>query len=200
MDLPILILAAGQSARMRGVDKLLGTIDGVPVLARQIAAAQAVSSAVFVAIPSHAHPRAALAKRHGAQVLEITGAQEGVGATLREGIAALPDFPAFMIVLGDLVELTADDFQTVITARTNFPDHRIWRGATAAGRPGHPILFDASLRDAFRNLSGDQGGRDILKTQADQTHLVPLPSDRARLDLDTPEDWQAWRARTGKPD
>jgi hypothetical protein len=27
----------------------------------------------------------------------------------------------------------------------------------------------------------------------------PLQGDRARLDLDTPEDWLAWRARAADP-
>ncbi|PJE36025.1 nucleotidyltransferase family protein, partial [Pseudooceanicola lipolyticus] len=29
----------------------------------------------------------------------------------------------------------------------------------------------------------------------DRVQLVPLPGQRARADLDTPEDWAAWRAR-----
>jgi CTP:molybdopterin cytidylyltransferase MocA len=46
-------------------------------------------------------------------------------------------------------------------------------------------------------LQGDDGGRAIMIAHRDQTHLVPLPGDHATRDLDTPEDWAAWRAETG---
>ena len=57
-DLPILILAAGQSSRMRGRDKLLEEIDGVPLLRRQVDMARAAGlGSVFVTVPEVPHPR-----------------------------------------------------------------------------------------------------------------------------------------------
>jgi molybdenum cofactor cytidylyltransferase len=46
-------------------------------------------------------------------------------------------------------------------------------------------------------LTGDTGAREVLKRHSDRVHLVPLKGDRALTDLDTPEDWAAWRARGG---
>jgi CTP:molybdopterin cytidylyltransferase MocA len=63
--------------------------------------------------------------------------------------------------------------------------------------PGHPVLFPARLRPALLRLKGDQGARDILRTEADQILPLPLPGSRAVTDLDTPEDWAAWRALRG---
>jgi CTP:molybdopterin cytidylyltransferase MocA len=198
MSLPILILAAGQSSRMRGTDKLFEKIDGVALLRRQIDAALAVSPQLYVALPCSDHPRVALLTDTKAQPIVVPQAADGMGVTLREGVAALPPCPAFMVVLADLAALEATDLQAMLTARTDHPNHLIWRGATDAGKPGHPVLFDASLRSAFNMLSGDTGGAPILKTQKDQTYLVPLPGNRALLDLDTPEEWAAWRAETGR--
>ena len=196
MDLPILILAAGQSARMRGVDKLLERIDGVPVLRRQVDAAMQVSSTVFVALPDPSHPRTQLVQNAGATPVFIPDAADGMALSLRGGVRALPDCQAFMVVLADLVELDADDFQTLQDAQKTTPEKLIWRGATQAGKPGHPIIFNAKLRPAFETLQGDTGGAPILKHYKDQTHLVRLPGNRALCDLDTPEDWARWRAKT----
>jgi CTP:molybdopterin cytidylyltransferase MocA len=44
-------------------------------------------------------------------------------------------------------------------------------------------------------LSGDEGAKRILSQEASRVHLVPLADDRALVDLDTPEDWAAWRAK-----
>jgi molybdenum cofactor cytidylyltransferase len=196
MTLPILILAAGQSSRMRGVDKLMEKIDGVALLRRQINIALAMDGPVFVALPGPTHPRTTILAGTNALPIFVPNASEGLGVTLREAVAILPVCPAFMVVLADLAGLEASDLQAIFDARANNPKHLIWRGATDVGKPGHPIVFDASLRSAFADLAGDTGGAAILKTQKDQTCLVPLPDHRALLDLDTPEDWARWRAET----
>ncbi len=162
---PILILAAGQSSRMRGRDKLLEPVDGVALLAAQADKSLAVTRDVFVALPAPGHPRlAALAG------LAASGMKSGV---------------------------TADDLRTVILAGADDSHHLIWRGATVDGRPGHPILFDGSLRGHFASLSGDTGGQSIVAQHKARTCLVPLPGEHALCDLDTPEDWARWRDRTG---
>jgi CTP:molybdopterin cytidylyltransferase MocA len=197
-SLPILIMAAGASSRMRGRDKLAECVDGVPLLTRQARAALSVSPTVFVALPGPDHPRAALLTGLGVTILSAPDAAEGLGGSLRNAVARLPPGPSFMIFLSDLPEITANDLQTLITAREDNPGYLVWRGATDDGQPGHPILLDQSLRAGFATLSGDSGGDSILRPLRDRTMLVPLPGHRARRDLDTPEDWAAWRAGTGR--
>lgn len=191
--IPILILAAGQSRRMRGRDKLLEDVGGIPLLRRQIAMAQGTGQPVFVAVPPDAVARRAIIGESDATPLVIADADEGLSASLRNGVAQLPDAPAFLVMLGDLVALETTDLVAVLDARDSAPDALIWRGTTADGKPGHPILFDASLRPAFMDLAGDKGADTLVQKHAGATHLVALADNRARFDLDTPEDWDAWR-------
>ena len=192
--IPILILAAGSSSRMQGRDKLLEDVDGVPLLRRQVVIAAATGQPVFVALPPDANARRDAIAGTDANILTVADAAEGMSATMRAAVAALPQAPAFMITLGDLIALETADFNAVLDARTAQPDHLIWRGATEDGKPGHPILFDASLRGDFAKLSGDHGGEAIVTPRTDKTYLVALPGNRARFDLDTPAAWAAWRA------
>ncbi|MDU9003687.1 nucleotidyltransferase family protein [Sedimentitalea todarodis] len=198
-DMPILLLAAGRSSRMRGIDKLLQEVEGKPLIRRQADIARAVTSgAVIVALPEAPHPRYdALA---GAEVvmLPVPEATEGMNASLRTGIAALPpDADAAMLLLCDLPELTQADLAQIAMAHDPDSDTRIWRGTTQDGRPGHPIVFSAKLFDLFRTLTGDGGGREVVKAAGAHVVHIPLPGNRARLDLDTPEDWADWRAARG---
>ena len=55
--IPILILAAGQSTRMRGRDKLLEPVDGMPLLRQRVLTALAVSRQVSITLPDRDHPR-----------------------------------------------------------------------------------------------------------------------------------------------
>lgn len=190
---PILILAAGQSRRMRGRDKLMEKIGGVAQLRRHAEFALQTSQPVYITLPSLTHARAACLNGLDVTVVPVPDAAEGMGTSLRAGITALPPFDAVLITLADLVEIDAADFQRLFNARVHDQEALIWRGSTDDGIPGHPVLFDQALRAEFATLSGDVGASAILKAQADRVRYVPLPGHHAICDLDKPEDWVAWR-------
>ena len=192
--IPILILAAGKSSRMRGADKLAQIVQGQPLL-RRIAAQAAAVAPTFVALHHEADRRAALIDGLPVTPMLVPEAAEGQSATLRAAVARLPACDAFLVVLADLPDITGADMAAVIAARAAHPDALIWRGATPEGKPGHPILFEGSLRHRFATLTGDDGGRALVAPLSDRTHLVRFADDRARLDLDTPQEWAAWRLR-----
>lgn len=196
--MPILILAAGTSSRMGARDKLLEPVDGEPQLRRLSRAALAVGPLVFVALPSADHPRAAIIDDLDVTVLSVPVAVEGMGGTMRGAVAQLPQCTHFMMVLGDLVEIGADELRAVSDASLAHRGALIVRGATQNGQAGHPIVFNATIRDRFANLGGDTGGESLVRTLGAQTVLVPLSGISARRDLDTPEDWAEWRAETGR--
>ncbi|WP_415920390.1 nucleotidyltransferase family protein [Tateyamaria sp. SN6-1] len=194
--MPILILAAGASSRMRGTDKLTLPVRGVPLLRHQIDTAQHVSRDVRVALPPAPHPRYALART--ARQIPVPNAADGLSASLRQLIDTLESHHSHaMILLADLPELTPDDLRQVMDGPHTAPDALIWRGATQEGKPGHPLVLSSALFGDFATLTGDNGGQSIIARHTQQTHLIPLPGQRARRDLDTPEDWADWRASSG---
>lgn len=195
--IPILILAAGQSTRMQGIDKVMIPISGVPLLRRQIDCATGIGP-VFVALPGVDHPRMSALHGTTATPLYVRHAAKGIGHTLREAVGELPPCDAFMIALCDLVSLTNNDLQDLVHAMGSHPNHVVWRGATCDGKPGHPVIFSATLRPAFANLTGDQGASDIIHAHKANTYLHRFIDDRARHDLDTPQDWAAWIKKSGQ--
>lgn len=194
----ILIPAAGASSRMRGRDKLLEAVRGRPLLADRVAMAASVKAAtVIVTLP----PPAAAPGRWDALAglsatrVAVAAPEAGMSASLAAGIAALPAVPtALMILPADMPDITADDLSALLAA---FDGSAILRGATAAGTPGHPVLFPAQDLAALATLTGDQGGRALLTANPARVRLVRLPGEHALTDLDTPEDWAAWRADQG---
>lgn len=178
---------------MRGADKLLEQVDGVPLLRRQALAALETDAPVFVAIPSLAHSRCSTISDLRVTLVEVPTAEQGMSESLKTGVAALPECSRFMVFLADLVGLTSSDLKQMLDYKAK-AETLILRGADQSGAVGHPILFDARLRPAFATLSGDNGGADIIKANKSRLELVSLPSDHATLDLDTPEDWAAYRS------
>lgn len=183
----ILVLAAGASTRMRGADKLRQEIDGVPLLLRVIQAACAVSSETIVALPP-ASPRRALLTDCPVRVVEVP--ERAMSASIRAGVATC-EGEALLIHLADMPEIGAAELGTLAQAwcRTTGPT---LRAASEDGIPGQPVVFDRTLFPALAVLTGDDGARSVLRMHPPT--LVPLPGRRALVDLDTPEEWAAWRA------
>ncbi|MBS0122684.1 nucleotidyltransferase family protein [Thetidibacter halocola] len=194
-DIAILFPAAGASRRMRGTDKLLEPVDGLPLLRRQVQRALSTGAHVAVSIPDHDHPRSAALAGLPVQLVAVPDSGLGMSASLRRGIGMLPrGMKAAIILPADMPEITTADLATLIAAFRALSIPVLLRGCAADGTPGHPVLFPADCFSALQHLQGDQGARDVLRANAHRTRLVPLPDNHALTDLDTPEAWQAWRA------
>lgn len=188
-DVAILILAAGASARMRGGDKLLEPVGGEAVLRRQARAALETGARVLVALAPDRPARAAELDGLAVERVMVADAGDGMGHSITAGARAAGGV-ALMILPGDMPEIDATDMGAVLAAARGDPG-RVWRGASV-DLAGHPVLFPARLGPKLRNLTGDRGARDVLA--GEDVGLVPLPRAHALTDLDTPEDWAAWRA------
>ena len=193
--MPILILAAGAASRMRGTDKLLEQINGIALLRRQALMALTVSDDVRVALPPHPHARYDALDTLPVRTIEVADASAGMSASLRAIFETLErDVTHAMLLLADLPDITQQDLERVQAGVAAQPDALIWRGATEDGQGGHPMVIAAPLFAAFRQLVGDEGGQSVVRNAGSQVQLVPLPGNRALCDLDTPEEWAAWRA------
>ncbi|AVL51721.1 4-diphosphocytidyl-2C-methyl-D-erythritol synthase [Roseobacter denitrificans] len=194
--IPIILLAAGASRRMRGGDKLLEEVDGLPLLRRQtMRAINATKGPVIVTLPPEGHARKEALTGLKVTTVPVPDAAHGMSVSLRRGLAQVPvDAGAVMVLLPDLPDLTTKDLVAVLDAADRTKDALIWRGTTSDGAAGHPIVFARALFAELASISGDTGGASVVARHSDKTSFIRLPGNRARLDLDTPEDWAKWRA------
>ena len=56
------------------------------------------------------------------------------------------------------------------------------------------MLFGRRFFETLAGLSGDRGARELAARGGGFVVDVPTPGRAALVDLDTPEDWAAWRA------
>lgn len=216
----VLIPAAGAGRRMRGGDKLLETVDGLPLLARQGARAQATGWPVLVTLPPGAAgvARAEALRRAGADAGASAGysgqdagsgggivwrcvpeAGEGMAASLRAGAEAAlgAGAPGMMVLPADMPDLDTSDLLLLGAAFAAGPAGSIIQATAEDGTPGHPVILPARLLPQITRLSGDTGARALLRANPGAVIRRALPGRRALTDLDTPEAWAAWRAARG---
>lgn len=184
-SLHILVLAAGASSRL-GQPKQLVHVAGRPLLHSVVSQATAIAGhAVTVVLGAHAMELTRLLQHSGVSTVVNRNWEEGMGSSIRFGIAALPPAcDAVLILLCDQVAVTADDLRRLVSA---------WRGedsvvaaATYRGTVGVPAIFPRWCFSELTQLRGDTGAKAILDRYRDRLARVAMPN--AALDLDTAED------------
>ena len=186
--LEAIVLAAGSGVRFGG-GKLLAPFQGRPLLAGALAVAgtppvRAVTLVTGADAPAVA--AAALALDPRLRIIHAVDHAEGMGASLRAGVAALPaDTRAVAVFLGDMPRVPPGVLKPLAEA--------IWRGAPAAApvwrsRRGHPVIFGKALFPALLRATGDAGARDILKDLGGGLALIDAPDDGVLFDVDVPAD------------
>ncbi len=193
MSVAILLFAAGASSRMGGRDKLTEEIEGTPLLRRSALRAMASGLPVIaLTAPDHPARQAALADLT-LQVQVVPDARDGMSTSIRAGLAALPaGTTGAMMLMADMPDLEPADLRRLAARFLTLGGDTVLRAAAEDGTPGAPAIVPARLFPALARLTGDTGGRDVLK--AEPQVLDPLPGRRALTDLDTPQDWANWRA------
>lgn len=157
-----LLLAAGAGSRM-GLPKALVTDDAGSWLVR---AARVLDdggcNAVTVVLGARSSEAVDLLDGLGVDVVVAHDWETGMSASLRAGLAALPDgVDAALVLLVDLPDVTAEVVRRVVAAGTG--PGSLAR-ASYDGRPGHPVLIG---RDHWSGVvgtaTGDRGARDYLE-------------------------------------
>ncbi|SET73580.1 NTP transferase domain-containing protein [Oceanicella actignis] len=195
------VLAAGAGRRMGGRDKLLERVGAEPLL-RRIVRAMLDSDAdetIVVLRPEDEARRKAL-EGLDVRIVENPVAAEGMASSIRAGLRALrPDADAVALALADMPEIGPAHMNALIAAFDPDEGRAIVRAADEDGRPGHPVLFGRRFFESLSRLTGDEGAREVLRENADFVLAVRTPGHGARIDLDTPEAWAAWRADAAPP-
>ncbi len=192
----ILLLGAGRSRRMRGADKLLERIDGVPLLRRSAVAATATGVETLVVLGPGDDARRAVLAGLGLRIVTADLAAVGMAESLKAGLAAMEaEIDAVIVALADMPAVSGADYQRLIAAFAPDAGREICRATAADGTPGQPVLFGRRFFESLAAITGDQGARDVVRAAPEFVHPVALEGDAALLDLDTPEDWAAFRAR-----
>ena len=157
-----LVLAAGAGSRMGRPKALLTDPDGTSWVARAVGVLRdAGCREVLVVLGAQADEARALVPPGTAVVVAADWA-EGMAASLRAGLRALPDTAdAVLVTLVDLPDVTAAVARRVREAGTGPTS---LARATYDGHPGHPVLLGRDHWAAVAaDLAGDTGAKAYLE-------------------------------------
>ena len=191
-----LLLAAGQSRRMGGPNKLLAEVDGAPMVAyvaRRLLASRARPITAVLGNQADA-VEAALGKLPVERVRnpEFAG---GLSTSLKRGIAALPpELEGALICLGDMPLISGRHIDRLIAA-FNPLEGRAIVVPTRRGKRGNPVLWSKRFLPEIAELAGDVGAKHLIGEHAELVAEVEMDDDAILVDIDTPEALEALRQK-----
>jgi molybdenum cofactor cytidylyltransferase len=189
-----LVLAAGQSRRMEGENKLLMKIDGAPLIRRTVETVMSSNVDHVVVVTGHqdAELRGALAG------LDITITHNpnfagGLSTSLAQGLG-LVDSDAALVCLGDMPAVTAAHIDQLIAGFD--PENGCAIGVPAHnGKRGNPVLWARHFFEDMCGVSGDVGARHLIGANESLVYEVEFGDTAVLTDLDTPEQWSAYLSK-----
>lgn len=180
MTVGVLVLAAGFSRRFDG-DKRLYQPDGdKPLLQMTIDNVLAADLPCRVCIRPQDQAVASLLLALKVESICCVDAHKGMGATLAEGISGISDWDGVLVALGDMAWVAPATYRklaaVLVSAGIVQP--------AQAGRPGNPVGFSSSYYPQLSGLTGDEGGRSILRQNTGLVVSVAVPDAGIHRDLD----------------
>jgi len=194
-----LFLAAGASSRMRGSDKLLKEIDGIPLIQRTLHEALKLNFPVYVTIPANDTKRKLIISKTNAVIIEVKDADLGMGQSIAAGLIETTkslNFQSLAICPSDLPGLSAGALRKLINFFLKSPEmicHPIKLGRS---KIGHPVIFPKKYFEELKLMEGDTGARNVLHKNRKKLNRFETDDDAYFIDLDTPEDFNNWKKRS----
>jgi molybdenum cofactor cytidylyltransferase len=196
-----IILAGGTSSRMgEERNKLLLPLHNRPVLAHVLEAALGSQARPIVLVLGYQTQivqeklQHTLAK-NAIIVVENPNYQQGQSTSMQAGLRALQalshdytkDIDAVIFLLGDQPMLTSTMIDELLTLRERTGKRIVL--PLYQGQRGNPVIFALDLAPELLAVTGDEGGRGILKRYPDEIATLEMGEEAANFDVDT---WEAY--------
>ena len=194
----ILILAAGQSTRMIGINKLLKNLNGLTLVEKVVCQSlKSKASNVSIIIQEKDLEIEKVLSLLPVKILKTSFENIGIGYSISKGMELLKknDPDGVLILLGDMPDITTKHINRMIDEFINNSLQKIIRACSHNMIPGNPVLFPKSFFDLLLKLKGDNGARKILNSYNHMIKHIILPKMTALTDIDTQEQYDEWRKR-----
>lgn len=180
-----IILAAGASSRL-GEPKQLLRLRGESLVHRTVRLVIAAGcSPVIVVLGAHADRIRLELNDLAAVIVNNAEWAEGMGASIRCGMAALQETETERVLLSvcDQPQIDVELLAALIAAQTG---DQLVAASRYNGALGVPAVFSSGLFPQLRALAGDRGARALIAQYADRVACVDFPG--GGFDVDTVQD------------
>ena len=162
MMISAILLAAGQSKRMNGENKLIKKIQGIPLIKLSVKNILASSIDELIIVLGHQKEiiEKLIDKNEKIKFVFNKNFENGMASSIKVGLNNLSEkTEAFFICLGDMPMVNKNIYNLLIKSRSN----KEIIVPTYNGQQCNPILFSKSMKKQIMTIEGDVGAKKILQ-------------------------------------
>ncbi|MFD4629034.1 NTP transferase domain-containing protein [Streptomyces sp. NPDC058284] len=184
-----LLLAAGGGRRLGGHPKALLEHRGRPLVEHAVRVLRdAGCTRVHVVLGASADTVRARASLPGCVLIDNPEWEEGMGSSLRAGLASLRGTGAGAALVS-LVDQPGIGAEATARVRAAYRSPGTLAAAAYDGKRGHPVLFGSGHWAGIgASAVGDRGARDYLREHAGEIALIECGDVAEAYDIDTAAD------------
>ncbi|SFH81646.1 nucleotidyltransferase family protein [Halpernia frigidisoli] len=188
MKIALLILAAGNSSRMKTAKQLLPVGDKTLLGLTIENALKTHVEDIFCVLGANSTEIRSNIKDYNIDIIENLNYTEGVSSSISCAIKYLEksSFDAALIMLGDQPNIKADYLNALILNFKKKPDHIF--ASKYSKKNGVPAIFPLKYFPDLRKLQGEKGASDLLNNDVLDVKTIDMKVDLT--DIDTPEDYK----------
>ena len=179
-----ILLAAGQSKRMDGENKLTKEIQGVPLIKHSVKNILASSIDELIIVLGHQKEtiEKLVNKNEKIKFVFNKDFESGIASSIKTGLDNLSEkTEAFFICLGDMPTVNPNIYNQLIKSINK----REIIVPTYKGQQGNPVLFAKSMKEKIINISGDVGAKKILELNKDKILNLEINDQCVTKDFNT---------------
>lgn len=182
-----IVLASGFSRRM-GFNKLLMPVDGKMMVQYTLELLEKIDFYEKIIVTAYKEIEE-LSKQYRYKTIINKQPDEGQSVSMKLGIEACPEADGYMFFNGDMPYLEVDTVNKMIEQFRLNPTKIIV--PRYGQRNGSPVLFSECYKAELMNVTGDIGGRFVIRNHHHHVIYVDVKNKRQGYDIDREEDLSA---------
>ena len=191
-----ILLAGGQSSRMKGENKLSKEINGIPLIKHAVK--NILGSAIDELIIVLGHEKeiieSIIGKNKKIKFIYNPDFKNGLSTSIKTGIHHMStQSKAFFICLGDMPDVNQNIYNKLIKSKFKY-NKKLKSNhkkeiiiPTYNGQEGNPVLFSITMKNKIMEINGDNGAESIIELNKNIILHVPFVNDGIILDFNTQE-------------
>ena len=183
-----ILLAAGQSKRMNGENKLTKKIQGVPLIKHSVKniLASSIDKIIIVLGYQNEIVKQLIDQDKKIKFVINKNFSNGMASSIKTGLKHLPEnTEAFFICLGDMPAIDKNIFNILIKSKGDkeiiVPNYK--------SEQGNPVLFSKTMKNEIMNIEGDAGAKKIIKLNKDKILNIEVNDQGIMKNFNTPKDF-----------
>ena len=179
-----ILLAAGQSKRMKGENKLTKKIHGLPLIEHSVKNILSSSIDQLIIVLGHQNKtiKGLIKKNDRIRFALNDNYESGMASSIKIGIDNLPEkTKAFFICLGDMPLVKQNIYNLLIQSK----DSGEIIVPTFRGQQGNPVLFSISMKNKIKTIKGDSGAKKIIAMNKSKTLTCEIKDESITKDYNT---------------